>query len=285
MMKVTNTTVITTELIQTIFKPLSSTTHKGLQGHALLIGGSYGKIGAMVLASNACLKTGCGLVTAFLPECGYEILQISIPEVMVLTDRSSKHISSIAFSIRPQAIGIGPGMGLEIETEIAFFNFLKSNKAPIVIDADGLNLLSKHKEWFKLLAKNTIITPHLKELERLIGKWDTDEEKINKVVALSLKYQLIIVMKGAPTYIIYGNKIYKNTTGNAALATAGCGDVLTGIITSFLAQSYAPLDAAIIGVYFHGRTADIGAAKLSSQAFIASDSIANLGNVFLEMTP
>lgn len=265
------------------YKPIDKNTHKGIQGHALLIGGSYGKMGAVCLSSKAALKTGCGLVTAFIPKCGYEIVQISIPEVMVLTDAQEKFITNITFEIVPQAIGIGPGIGQEQATQKAFHEFLKSNKVPLVIDADALNILSQNESWLSLLQPKTIITPHPKELERLIGKWNSDAEKVAIAIAFSKKYQLIIVMKGAPTHIIDGDKVYENTTGNAALATAGSGDVLTGIITSLLAQSYEPIDAAIVGVYLHGLTADIALPETGYQSFIASDVIANIGKAYLSL--
>jgi len=257
-------------------------THKGIQGHALIVGGSYGKIGSIVLASKACLKTGCGLVTAFIPKCGYEIIQISIPEVMVQTDDYLDHITNINLENNYQAIGIGMGMGQNADTQRAFHNFLKSNKTHLLIDADGINILSQNLEWLELLPKNTILTPHFKELERLIGKWESEEDKLYRVYQLSHKYNLIIVVKGAPTIVVYHSEIYENTTGNQALATAGSGDVLSGIITSLVAQSYNPLDAAIMGVYLHGLTADIGAPKMSYQAFIASDIIENIGNAYIE---
>jgi ADP-dependent NAD(P)H-hydrate dehydratase len=265
------------------YKPIDKYTHKGIQGHALLIGGSYGKIGAVCLSSKAALKTGCGLVTAFTPKCGYEIVQISIPEVMVLTDVQEKFISNITFDIVPQAIGIGPGIGQEQATQKAFHEFLKSNKTPLVIDADALNILSQNKSWLSLLQPKTIITPHPKELERLIGKWNSESEKIEKTIAFSKQYHLIIVMKGAPTHIIDGDTIFENTTGNAALATAGSGDVLTGMITSLLAQSYEPINAAILGVYLHGLTADIALPETGYQSFIASDVIANIGKAYLSL--
>lgn len=276
---------ITKDILLSFYKPLAPDTHKGRQGHALIIGGSYGKMGAAVLSSKACLKTGCGLVTAFVPKCGYDILQTSIPEVMVLSDVADKYISSILFTIQPQAIGIGPGIGLEAETELALADFLKNNTLPLVIDADGLNIISKHIDWLKLVPKKTILTPHHKELERLIGTWNSETERRSKAIAFSVQHQVIIVMKGAPTLIIDGNSIYENTTGNAALATAGSGDVLTGMITSLLAQGYSPLEAAQLGVYLHGCTADIAAPKMSYQAFIASDSIDNIGNSYLELIP
>lgn len=265
------------------FKQPDKHTHKGIQGHALIIGGSYGKIGAVSLSSKAGLKTGCGLVTVFIPKCGYDILQISIPEVMVLTDSQDERISNITFDITPQAIGIGPGLGQEIETQNALHQFLKTNKTPLVIDADALNILSQNKEWFSLVPPKTVITPHPKELERLIGKLDSEEEKRSKAISFSKQYQLIIVMKGAPTQIIDGETVYENTTGNAALATAGTGDVLTGMITSLLAQAYEPISAAILGVYLHGLTADIALSETSYQSFIASDVIANIGKAFLSL--
>lgn len=265
------------------YKPIDPHTHKGIQGHALLIGGSYGKIGAMVLSSKACLKTGCGLVTVFIPQCGYEILQTANPEVMVLSDIQEKYISKIHFDFMPQAIGIGPGIGQELETQNALHEFLTNDKTPLVIDADALNILSQNAAWISLLPNKTILTPHPKELERLIGKWNSVQEKFEKTIAFSTLHHLIIVMKGAPTFIIDGETIYKNTTGNAALATAGTGDVLTGMITSLLAQSYEPIDAAILGVYLHGITADIALPETGYQSFIASDVIANIGKAFLSL--
>ncbi len=263
--------------------PIQANTHKGIQGHVLIIGGSYGKIGSVCLASKAALKAGCGLVTAFVPQCGYSILQTAIPEVMVMTDVDDKYISDILFSIKPNAIGIGPGLGQEIRTQIALTNFLKQNSTPLVIDADALNILSINTPLLKELPPKAILTPHLKELERLIGKWNSESEKIEKTIAFSKAYQFIIVVKGAPTLVIDQNSIYENTTGNAALATAGSGDVLTGIITSLLAQSYKPLDAALLGVYLHGLTADLALPITGYQSFIASDIISNIGSAYLNL--
>ncbi|OAB27146.1 yjeF C-terminal region, hydroxyethylthiazole kinase-related [Flavobacterium fryxellicola] len=278
-----NTIYINQKEILKRYKDIDKNTHKGIQGHALFIGGSYGKIGSVCLSSKAALKTGCGLVTTFVPKCGYEIVQMSIPEVMVLTDVQENFISKIKVDIVPQAIGIGPGMGQEQSTQKAFHEFLKINKTPLVIDADALNILSQNKSWLSLLAPKTIITPHLKELERLLGKWSSEEEKFEKTKAFSKQYNLIVVMKGVPTHTIDGETIYENTTGNAALATAGSGDVLTGMITSLLAQSYEPVNAAILGVYLHGLTADIALPETGYQSFIASDIIENIGKAYLTL--
>lgn len=265
------------------YKYIDKNTHKGIQGHALLIGGSYGKIGAMCLSSKAALKAGCGLVTAFIPKCGYEILQIANPEVMVITDEHEKHLSEIDFDMKPNAIGIGPGMGQERATEKAFHDFLSNTNVPLVIDADALNILSLNPSWMTLVPSKTILTPHPKELERLIGKWYSEEEKFQKTIAFSVVNKVLIVMKGAPTYIIDGEIVYLNTTGNAALATAGSGDVLTGILTSLLAQAYKPCDAAILGVYLHGLTADIALPETGYQSFIASSIIEYLGKAYLSL--
>jgi ADP-dependent NAD(P)H-hydrate dehydratase len=265
------------------YKPIVKNTHKGLQGHALLIGGSYGKIGAMCLSSKAALKTGSGLVTAFVPQCGYQIVQIANPEVMVLTDDHEKYLSEIRFDLEPDAIGIGPGMGQKTATQKAFHDFLSNTSIPMVIDADGLNILAHNPSWMALVSPGTVLTPHRKELERLIGKWQSEVEMFQKTIAFSVVNQVIIVMKGAPTHIIDGETVYRNTTGNAALATAGSGDVLTGMITSLLAQSYKPCDAAILGVYLHGLTADIALPETGYQSFIASDCIAYICKAYLSL--
>jgi hydroxyethylthiazole kinase-like uncharacterized protein yjeF len=275
--------LITKEEILKFYKPVNPHTHKGLQGHAVIIAGSYGKIGAAVLASGSCLKSGCGLVTTFIPKCGYQILQMSIPEVMVITDENSNFITNVNLPLSPQAIGIGPGIGKELATQKALFEFLRIKKSPLVLDADALNILAENKSWLELLPENTILTPHPKELERLIGNWDSESEKFQKAVAFSEKYKVIIVMKGAPTFIINKNEIHQNTTGNAALATAGSGDVLTGIITGVLAQKYEPVQAAQLGVFLHGLTADIALPQTGYQSFIASDIIENLGKAFLSL--
>lgn len=265
------------------YKPIAPDAHKGTQGHALLIGGSYGKMGSICLASKAALKSGCGLVTAFVPKCGYDILQIGLPEAMTITDSHKNHISRILFDITPDAIGIGPGMGTEIGTQKALQRLLKTSNTPLVIDADGLNILSANPSWYSLLQPKTILTPHPKELERLVGPWYSHAEMMQKAIDFSKQYKVVVIVKGAPTHIIDGETIFENTTGNAALATAGSGDVLTGIITGLLAQSYEPITAAIVGVYLHGLTADIALPETGTASFIASDIINYLGKAFLTL--
>lgn len=264
------------------YRPVSRYAHKGTQGHALLIGGSYGKIGAVVLAAKAALKSGCGLVTAYIPKCGYDSMQTAFPEAMALTD-SQEHITNITFDFQPKAIGIGPGMGQHEDTKNALHGFLKLNNTPLVVDADALNILSYNKEWLGLLPENTIITPHPKELERLMGSWEDDFDRLEKMKAFATAHNLVLVAKDAHTMVVHGGEVYVNTTGNAALATGGTGDTLTGIITGLLAQGYSAPDAAILGVYLHGLTADIAVEETGTQAFTASDVVGYLGKAYLNI--
>ncbi|WP_147676897.1 NAD(P)H-hydrate dehydratase [Algibacter pacificus] len=258
-------------------------SHKGQFGHALVIGGSYGKIGAVSLASRATLSVGAGLVTAFIPKCGYNILQTAIPEVMVLTDTDEEKITTINVDFEPTVIGIGIGLGTSSKTQKAFEAFLKTNKKPLVIDADGINILSKKKNLLKLLPPETVLTPHPKELERLIGSWENDFDKLEKVKAFSNEYKVIVIIKGANSITIFDDTLYINTTGNPGLATAGSGDVLTGIITGLISQGYHPVVAAIFGVYLHGKAADIAVENYSYQGLNASHVIDYLGEAFIDL--
>jgi hydroxyethylthiazole kinase-like uncharacterized protein yjeF len=268
--------------IRKIYKKPAPDAHKGTQGHALLIGGSRGKIGSVVLATKAALRAGCGLLTAFVPQCGSQILQISVPEAMVLTGKGKKRISGIEVPFQPNAIGIGMGMGKTPKTAKAFGKYI-AGKAALVIDADGLNILAEHPHFLRRLAPQTILTPHKGELERLIGKWGSEAEEHQGASAFAKKYKVIIVDKGAPTVILDGESMWRNTTGNAALATGGSGDSLTGMITSLLAQGYSPLDAAKLGVYLHGLTADIALPATGTASFTAGDIAAYLGKAFLSL--
>ena len=266
-----------------IYKPRDKFSHKGVFGHALIIGGSYGKIGAVLLASRSTLSIGAGLVTALVPKCGFIPFQSSFPEAMIITDENDEWISNIQFNITPTVIGLGVGMGTEKETAEALKVFLTTNKTPLVIDADGINLLAEHKTLLSLLPRNTVLTPHPKELERLIGTWENDFDKLDKVKAFSKKYHAIIVVKGAYTLTVLEDKTYINSTGNPGLATAGTGDVLTGIITGLIAQGYDSLSAAVFGVYLHGKSADIAVEGLGYEAMTASHIIENIGNAYLDL--
>ncbi len=262
--------------------PREKFSHKGSYGHSLIIGGNKGKIGAVQLASRACLSSGSGLVTAYTPECGYIPLQTALPEAMVITG-GLNFISEIKFDISPNVIGIGVGLGTNPATVKAFSKFLTTNKTSLVIDADGLNILAQKKELLKKMPSQSILTPHPKELERLIGKWKDDFDKLKKSKAFAKKYDCVVVIKGANSIVIYDDKAYVNTSGNPGMATAGSGDVLTGIITGLIAQGYEPLKAAIFGVYLHGRAGDIAVEQTGYQSLTASKIIQAVGMAFIDL--
>lgn len=249
-------------------------SHKGSYGHACLMAGSQGKVGAAILASLACLRTGTGLLTTQVPACGYNIMQISVPEAICEVDESKSHISKL-FDLDPfSAIGFGPGVGTSAETTQLLSNLLKSCKVPIVIDADGLNILSQNREMLDELPANTILTPHVGEFRRLVGPFEDTAERHAKLQAFSRQYNCIVVLKDAYSVISSPDgELYFNSSGNQGMATAGSGDVLTGMITSLLSQGYDALKAAMIGVYFHGEAGDRAAKKRGHHALIASDII------------
>ena len=228
-----------------LIKPLPRNAHKGTLGHAVMIGGSLGMTGSVCLAAKAALRTGCGLVTAYLPRCGVPVIQSSFSEAMAIGDRHEERITDIDFDAKPDAIGIGIGMGQHPDTARALHDFLKEmgeqgNSIPLVVDADGLNILAMHPDWLSLLPRGTILTPHPKELSRLIGEWDNDFQKIQKTRELARSLGAVVIVKGAYTLVVTGETVHVNSSGTPALATAGSGDVLTGIITSLLAQGYSP---------------------------------------------
>jgi hydroxyethylthiazole kinase-like uncharacterized protein yjeF len=267
--------------VKTRLKQRSRFDHKGVFGHGLLMAGSYGKIGSAVLGAQAAARSGIGLISCYVPSCGYQILQTSVPEAMVLTDNNHNYISS-AINTEPfSAIGIGPGIGTEPLTQKALFDLLKSCKKPMVLDADALNILSLNKEWLKLLPAGTVLTPHPKEFERLAGVSTSGYEKFEKQMKFSHDYNCIVLLKGSNSSVSTpGGRVFFNSTGNPGMATGGSGDVLTGIILSLLAQGYSPENAAIAGAYLHGLAGDLALRGDSKESLIASDIINNTGNAF-----
>jgi hydroxyethylthiazole kinase-like uncharacterized protein yjeF len=265
------------------YKMREKFAHKGTYGHSLIIGGSHGKIGAVVLSGRAALRVGSGLVTCYVPKCGYEILQTALPEAMVITDESEDCISSEPKELKGFTIGLGIGMGTKKESINALKALLKKTKTPVVIDADAINSISLEKDILKYLPKGSILTPHPGELRRLIGNWKNDFDKIEKVKSFSKKHQVVVVIKGANSLVIEGDNLLINTTGNPGMATAGSGDVLTGMITGLLSQGYLPLDAALFGVFIHGLAGDVASGKMGFEAIIASDILENIGNAFMEL--
>ncbi|HBF87855.1 MAG TPA: bifunctional ADP-dependent NAD(P)H-hydrate dehydratase/NAD(P)H-hydrate epimerase [Bacteroidales bacterium] len=262
-------------------KPRDKFAHKGSFGHGLLIAGSIGKMGSAVLASKACLRSGIGLLTSYIPKNGLSIIQSSVHEAMAICDTNENYISDIPSFEKFSAIAIGPGLSQEKDTFLAFKKLISTCNKPLVIDADGLNLLSKDQTLYKLLPQNTILTPHKKEFERLFGQSKSDMNRHILQKEMSKKYKIIIVLKGSNTSIsLPDGETWFNSTGNNGMATAGSGDVLTGIILSLLAQNYNSEDAAKIGVYIHGLAGDFSLKNQSHESLIAGDIVENLGNAF-----
>jgi len=268
-------------VIKPLLKYRKKFDHKGIFGHGLLAGGSYGKMGAIVLGSRAALRSGAGLITCHIPACGNLVMQSSVPETMVIHDNNERYITDTGNTDFFDAVAIGPGMGTQQESHEALRNLLLTCKKPLLIDADGLNILSANRDWFSLIPGKTILTPHPKEFERLAGKSVDSYARLQKQIEFSAKYNCIIVLKGAYTSVTSPEgEVWFNSTGNPGMATAGSGDLLTGMILSLLAQGYDPADAAITGVYLHGLAGDIAAEKSSYESVIASDIINEIGAAF-----
>ena len=273
----TNYEMLEAEDIRSLIKPRNKFAHKGSFGHALLIAGSRGMAGASVLAARACLRSGVGLLTVHAPICNNDILQTAIPKAMV-----EQEVSEICFAVPTdaddyQAIGIGPGLGRSEETEAALLEQLSSCQTPLVVDADALNILANHRHALNNLPKGSILTPHPKELERLVGKCQDSYERLTKAIELAHTAKVHIVLKGANSAIITPNgKCFFNPTGNPGMATAGSGDVLTGIILALLAQGYAADEAAKIGTFVHGLAGDFARKKTGVISLMAGDIINNL---------
>ncbi|HIE15417.1 MAG TPA: NAD(P)H-hydrate dehydratase, partial [Bacteroidales bacterium] len=276
-------TFIEQETIESYIIPRTRFAHKGDFGHALLIAGSYGKMGACVLAAKAALRSGIGLLTVHIPSKGYNIIQTSVPEAMASIDFDAKVFTYLPRLTQHNAIGIGPGIGVHKASKDAFFKLLKKN-LPLVIDADGINMLAKKPEWIKLIPHDSILTPHPKEFDRLVGESQNSYERLQKQILLAKDINSIVIVKGHFTAIATPNgKVFFNTTGNAGMATGGSGDVLTGIILSLVAQGFLPCEAALTGVFIHGLAADMAVKTLSQTSLIASDIIDALPEVFLSL--
>lgn len=273
------------DLIKDIYKKRKKYSHKGSYGHSLLISGSYGKMGAAVLSGKACLRAGCGLLTTLIPKLGYEIYQTALPEAMVEVYENS--IPSFVFDniSNFNSIAIGPGFGTsDLSTEI-LIRLIDNFKKPILFDADALNIISKNKGILNNIPKNSILTPHPKEFDRIFGKSSSFYNRLLKQQKESKKNKIIIVLKGAHTSVSMPNgEVYFNSTGNPGMATAGSGDVLTGIILGLLSQKYTAKEASILGVYLHGLSGDKFSKKRSQESLIASDLIKYLSKAFSDLS-
>lgn len=281
----TNYELIGKKIISSIYQPRHRFAHKGNFGHALIVSGSYGKIGAAVLCAKACLRSGAGLTTCHIPRCGYEIMQTAVPEAMVVSDLDSSIITKVDEDLsKISCIGIGPGIGTATETRKALQEVFEAYQKPMVLDADALNLLSADKKLLKKVPKDSILTPHPKEFERLFGESKNDFERLQLAQQKAKELDVIIVLKGHHTCIASPDgKVYFNGTGNAGMAKGGSGDVLTGILTALAGQYHDTMKSAILGVHLHGLAGDISAERNAMEAMTAGDIIENLGEALMSI--
>jgi hydroxyethylthiazole kinase-like uncharacterized protein yjeF len=266
--------------VKKILKSRNKFSHKGNFGRALLIAGSFGKMGACILSARAMLRAGVGLLTVQVPTKGYSIIQTAVPEAMAIADEHEDFFSNAPVMDGFDVIGIGPGIGTERETVLAFQKVLEAGK-PMVIDADALNILSENRNLFHLIPSGSILTPHPKEFQRLTKNWSNDFDRLDGQKQLATRLKSVVILKGAHTSIATpdGN-IYFNSSGNPGMATGGSGDVLTGVLTGLLAQNYTAEEAAILGVYLHGVSGDLAKIEKGENSLIASDLIDYLPAAF-----
>ena len=282
-----NNLLVDNKMMKAVLHQRTKYSHKGSYGHALLIAGSSGKVGAGLLGAKACLRTGVGLLSARLPMTSTE-LAMAVPEAMFYTmseERESQCNRSCFSDFESldgyNAIGVGPGLGKAQETVRALKRLITETPVPLVMDADALNIMADNKTWLSFLPAKTILTPHPKEFERLFGSTSNSFERLELQRLMALKHNIIIVLKGAHTSIAMPNgMVFFNSTGNPGMATAGSGDVLTGMVLSLLAQRYTPEEAAVLGVYLHGLAGDLAAEALGQEALLASDIIENIGKAY-----
>lgn len=271
--------------LQKFHKSRLKFSHKGTYGHGLLLAGAKGKMGAAQLSAKAALRAGAGLLTAHVPVSGLDIMQIGVPEAMCSVDTNQDFLIDLPKLNGFTAIGIGPGVGTEKDTANVLKRLLQDAKAKLVIDADGLNILSENKTWLNFLPKGTVLTPHPKEFERLAGSYENSLERLQMQQEFSKKYGVVVVLKGAHTSVTTpAGQTFFNSTGNAGMAAAGSGDVLTGIILGLLAQGYSSEVASVLGVWLHGKAGDCALNNQTKETLIASDLIEHLRVAFEELT-
>jgi hydroxyethylthiazole kinase-like uncharacterized protein yjeF len=281
----TNLFYVDESLVRSFYRKRRRFDHKGTFGHTLIIGGSKGKMGAVQLALKAALRAGCGLATAYVPACGNTILQTAVPEAMVLTDPQQDFMSQLPLIMGYQSVGIGIGMGTTPYTIDALKVFIAGvNDTPLVLDADALNILAREPDLWASVPAHSILTPHPKELSRILGAWHDDFDKLEKVKVFARKHQFYLLIKGANSAMVMPDgMLYFNSTGNVGMATGGSGDILTGIITSLLGQGYSSKEALIMGVYIHGRAADIAVKTIGTYSLLPSDTINHLSDAFISL--
>lgn len=266
-----------------LLKCRSRFSHKGTYGHAVIVGGSQLMLGSVLLSASSCMRSGVGKTSVMMPSRGHDALLQYLPEAMLINNKSENFISYEDLDFQPDAVGIGIGIGKSNHAQKALESWLENSTQPLVIDADALNLIAEHKDVLHKIPKKSILTPHPGELQKLVGSWKDDFEKLEKIKELSKKHDLIVLAKDAYTLCVYRNEVFVNSTGNSGMATAGSGDVLTGLITGLLAQGYSSLNAAVLGAYIHGFAGDLVSDKTSEESLIASDLINYFGYTFSKL--
>ena len=277
-------TIIEENDIRNSLLPRSPYAHKGQMGNALLIAGSYCMAGAAVLAAKACLRSGVGKLTVSSPRRNIPVIQQAVPEAVIKTGTEETIFAESIDTEEYNALGIGPGLGQSEQTAIALIAQLRRTQCPMIADADAINILANHRAWIQQLPKGIILTPHPKEFDRLEGHSADSYERLTKACNLAERLQGIVILKGHYTAICMADgHVMFNPTGNAGMATAGSGDVLTGIITGLLARGYQPKEACMVGVYLHGLAGDLAAAELGEESLLASDIIQYLQRAFTRL--
>lgn len=277
-------TAIEKDEIRQLLKPRAPYAHKGNMGHALLVGGRYGMAGAAVLAAKACLRSGAGKLTIHSAELNNNVLQCCVPEAILSHDLSDIIVSKAINTYNYNVMAVGPGLGTDEETAEAVHTFIRNHPGEIVLDADALNILGAHPDWLPEVPQDSVLTPHPKELENLVGFCTDSYDRMVKSRALAVKLQLYIIIKGHHTMICTpGGRVIINTTGNAGMATAGSGDVLTGILAGLLARGYTTEEACRLGVYLHGMAGDIARDELGEESLMASDIVNAIPKAFKEL--
>ena len=279
-----NYTLMEEDIARQLIMQRDRFAHKGQMGSALIIAGCYGMAGASVLATKACLRAGAGKVTTHVPKRNVAIMQVAVPEAIVSIDREETSFTEGVATEDFQAVGIGPGLGTSEQTAITLIAQLRRTQCPLVIDADALNILASRRAWLQQLPKGVIMTPHPKELDRMEGKCIDSFERLTKARELAERLQGYVILKGHHTAICMpdGHVVF-NSSGNAGMATAGSGDVLTGIITGLLARGYERREACMLGVYLHGLAGDLAVRELGEESLIASDLIQYLPKAFVRL--
>jgi NAD(P)H-hydrate epimerase len=299
-----NVELLTKDDISPLIPVRPKYSHKGNYGHVLILAGSKGKTGAALMAAKACLRSGAGLVTLGIPESLSEIFQSRVTEEMtlILPDKgdgtlSQKALKQIFNFLNDKAtvLTIGPGIGISSDIKKIVETLIKTSTIPMIIDADGINSLKGNRTVFLKSKSPIILTPHPGEMARLLqgqkrdrkslSIHDIEKDRINTAASFSKETGVYLVLKGVPTIIADPNGMaYINSTGNPGMASAGTGDVLTGIISGFLSQGLSPINASILGVYMHGFAGDIVASKKGEHSLIATDIIEGIPFAFKSLS-